>query len=87
MKQMDLLRGEIVKDRAVIQAHLARCLAILRGEEGSLNAGQAHSGAWYWRKTKWNEYTLVCGSQAATFNDYGKMYDFCKERGINAKQV
>jgi len=32
MKQSELFRGEIVRDRVVIQAHLARLMRILKGE-------------------------------------------------------
>jgi hypothetical protein len=80
-------KQQIVMDKERVRFYLANCLAILRGEEGSLNAGQAHSGAWYWRKTNWNEYALVCGRHTHRFNDYGKLYAFCKERGVNAKQA
>lgn len=42
--QRELFKGAIVKERVVIKEYLARCLAVLRGGEGSLNAGQPHSG-------------------------------------------
>lgn len=33
MKQMDLLRGEIVKEREAIRFYLARLMRILKGEQ------------------------------------------------------
>lgn len=48
-------KQEIVKDREKIRAYLAKCREVLSG------AARPHTGAWYWRKTDWNEYTLVGG--------------------------
>ena len=87
MKQGELWRNEVVKDRQKILAYLAQCRAILHGGKPLLNAGQAHTGAWFWKQTNWNEYTLVGGKHTHTFNDYGKLYAFCKERGIDATQA
>jgi hypothetical protein len=44
MKQGELWRNEVVKDRQKILAYLAQCRAILHGGKPLLNAGQAHSG-------------------------------------------
>ena len=81
MKQRSFWEGqEIVKDPVRIKAWLSRCMAIL-------NAGQPHTGAWFWKQTNWNEYTLIGGRHEHKFNCYTKLYAFCKEGGIDATQA
>ena len=89
MKQLNFWEGQpIVKDPQQIKAYLARCLAVLRGEGSDLlNAGQPHSGAWYWKKTNWNEYTLVGGRETYKFSGYPMLHKFCIANNIDATQV
>ena len=86
MKQKELFSGVIVRDPVVIKAYLAQCLAVLRGGSPS-TAARPHTGAWFWKQTKWNEYTLVNGRETYKFNDYRKLHKFCVANNINAIQV
>ena len=88
MKQRELLQGSVVKDREKIRFYLARCLAVLRGEGVALlNAARPHTGAWYWRKTDWNEYTLVGGRETYKFSGYPMLHKFCVANNIDAIQA
>jgi hypothetical protein len=80
MKQGELWRNEVVKDPVVIKAWLEKCLAVLAGEH-------PHTGAWFWKQTNWNEYTLIGGRNEHKFGNYALLCAFCKERGINATQA
>ena len=72
---------EIVRDRGKIKAWLGKCRAILLG------APQPHTGAWYWKKTNWNEYTLVGGRETYKFSGYPMLHKFCIANNIDATQV
>ena len=74
-------KQEIVKDREKIRAYLAKCREVLSG------AARPHTGAWYWRKTDWNEYTLVGGSEIYRFSGYPMLHKFCEANNINATQT
>lgn len=88
MKQRELLQGSVVKDREKIKQYLAQCLAVLRGEGVALlNAARSHNGAWYWKQTKWNDYTLVGGRETYKFSGYPMLHKFCVANNIDATQA
>ena len=74
-------KQEIVKDREKIRAYLAKCREVLSG------AARPHTGAWYWRKTDWNEYTLVGGRETYKFSGYPMLHKFCVANNIDAIQA
>lgn len=81
MKQRELWENQaIVKDREKIKAWLSKCMAVLNGQ-------QPHSGAWYWKQTNWNEYTLVGGRETYKFSGYPMLHKFCVANNIDATQV
>ena len=88
MMQGELFSSAIVRDPVRIKFYLAQCLAVLRGEGVALlNAARPHTGAWYWRKTAWNEYTLVGGRETYKFSGYPMLHKFCVANSIDAIQA
>lgn len=85
MKQRELLRGSVVKDPVRIREYLAKCRKILLGaSQPQTSKGEV---SWYWKKTNWNEYTLVGGRETYKFSGYPMLHKFCVANNIDATQV
>ena len=43
---------------------------------------------WYWKQTRWNEYTLIGpAGEVEKFVTYAELFAYCAKRNIDATQV